>query len=100
MAASMTTSASAPRASRVAASRSRPSASAAPVAGGIAPLQASGDRVRGPLDGQRIHVVQDDLVAGREDDLGDAGTHRPGADDADDGHTGFIASNGCRQSRQ
>ena len=63
-------------------------------------LETRRDAPAGALDGGRVDVVEDDLVAGRQHDLGDAGTHRPGADEADRRHTGFIASNGWRQSRQ
>ena len=54
----------------------------------------------GPLDGHRVNVVQEDLVATLERDLRDPRAHRPRADDPDGRHTGFIASNGWRQSRQ
>ena len=44
-----------------------------------------GCRSRAALDRGRIDVVEDDLGAGLERDLRDAGTHRAGAHDADDG---------------
>ena len=57
-------------------------------------------------DRGRVEVVDADVVAGLEGDLGDAGAHRAGADDPDrpdlraHGQIGLIASNGWRQSRQ
>ena len=57
----------------------------------------------------RVDVVDQDLMAGFERQLGDPGAHRPGPDDADEldrldpighGQTGLIASNGWRQSVQ
>ena len=100
-AASMTIPASAATASSVVATRRRPSAASASSAGSRA-SRARPSRIRSPrqVDRGRVDVVQDDLVTGRQDDLGDAGPHRPGTDDADDRHTGFIASNGWRQARQ
>ena len=50
-----------------------------------APRQAVADARAAALDGRLVHVVEDDLVAVLERDLGDPGTHRPRADDADDG---------------
>ena len=51
-----------------------------------------------PLDGVAIDVVEDDLPAGLEGDLADAGAHHAGADDPDDRHTDFSASNGWRHA--
>ncbi len=71
-------------------------------------VKACPDARPSSLDRRGVDVVQDDLVPGLERDLGDPGAHRARPDDADDdrarrwcGHqTGFIASNGWRQSRQ
>ena len=73
-------------------------------------LQARPDPATAALDGGRVDVVDQDLVAGFERELGDPGAHRPGPDDADEldrldprlghGQTGLMASNGWRQSAQ
>ena len=73
-------------------------------------LQAGPDPTAAALDGGRVDVVDEDLVAGFERELGDPGAHRPGPDDADEldrldarlghGQTGLMASNGWRQSAQ
>ncbi len=55
---------------------------------------------RGPLDSHVVDVVDDDLPAGLERDLGDPGAHHAGPHDPDGRHTDLRASNGCRQPRQ
>ena len=63
-------------------------------------LKTAADPRHRRVERRRVDVMEDHVVAGRQDHLGDARTHRPGPDDADRGHTRFIASNGWRQSRQ
>ena len=65
-----------------------------------APAKSVTDAFGGALDRITVDVVEDDLPAGLERDLGDPGAHHPGAHDADDRHTDFIASNGWRQPLQ
>ena len=76
---------------------------------GGAPFEAGPDARPAALDGGRVDVVDADLVAGFERELGDPRAHRPGTHHADDARrglergqaqTGLIASNGWRQSAQ
>ena len=88
----MTTSASAPtrveRLGRRAARSSRPSTQSSIGRRRDRAWRPVGEALADPrsaaLDRGRVDVVEDDLVAGLERDLGDAGAHRPGADHADD----------------
>ena len=70
------------------------------------PRQAVRDPVAAMSERRLVDVVEDDLVAGLERELGDPRAHHPGTDDADEGEPidrhqmGLNASNGWRQSRQ
>jgi hypothetical protein len=61
---------------------------------GRTPRQTLADARARPLDGLWIDVVDHDFPAVLESDLGDPRPHDSRADDPDDRHTGFIASNG------
>ena len=50
-----------------------------------ATFEAEPDGIPCAIDGRGVDVVEDDLGAGLERDLGDAGTHDAGPDDADRG---------------
>ena len=67
---------------------------------GSAPRETVADALARAVDRLRIDVVDQDLPAVFQPDLGDPRTHHPGADDAERRHTSFIASNGWRQARQ
>ncbi len=70
------------------------------VQAGGSPLQPVAHACRRPFDGIEVDVVEQDLPAGFERDLGDARSHHAGADDPDARHTDFSASNGWRHPRQ
>ena len=62
------------------------------------PGEAVADPCPPALDRGLVDVVEDDLVAGLERELGDARAHRPGADDPDDllGHGWSLGSGRIR----
>ena len=72
------------------------------VQAGGSPRQPVAHACRRPFDGVKVDIVEQDLPAGFERDLGDARSHHAGADDpeGDARHTDFSASNGWRHPRQ
>ena len=70
------------------------------VESGGAPREPVADARGRPLDRVEVDIVEHDLPAGFERDLGDSRTHHAGADDPDGCHTAFSASNGWRHPRQ
>ena len=58
------------------------------------PAKADADALHPCLERRFVDVVEDDLVARFERDLGDPGAHRPGAHDADDGAGQVVRSVG------
>ena len=63
------------------------------------PPEADADPLDPSLERLLVDVVEHDLVAGLERDLGDPGAHRPGADDADDGAAVGLVRHGPHAAR-